>query len=182
MLVALMLGMAMPQEAPRPGVETSADGAERWSVLADPCTGRVARPDEVVVCGQRDGATSFRLPLPDERGPPDRPMPGNPDISGAGALAVASAPCATRSEGCTAGVDVLGGGTALIRLAGKLIDPDSCCERPGEGTNPIMLVGDLGSAVGRAFRKKPDKSNRVAIPLDDLPTQSSPAAGTIPLP
>ena len=182
MLLALMLSMAAGQEAPRPGVETRADGAQRWSVLADPCTGRVPRPDEVVVCGKRDGAASARLPLPDERGPPDRPMPGNPDLSGAGALAVASAPCATRSEGCTTGVDLLGGGTALIRLAGKLVDPDSCCERPGEGTNPVMLVGDLGSAVGRAFRKKPDKSNRVAIPLDDLPARPSPATGSIPVP
>ena len=93
-------------------------------------------------------------------------MPSNPDVSGAGALAVSEAPCATRSEGCTTGVDIFGAGTALIRGFGKLIGKDSCCEDAGEGTNPVRLVGDAGKAVGRMFRKKADKSKRVPIPLD----------------
>ena len=178
MLLALMLGFAAMQDAP--GVEKFADGSQRWSILADPCAGRPLRPDEVLVCGQRDGAESARLPLPDERGPPDRPMPGNPDVSGAGALALTNAPCATRSGGCTTGIDLLGGGTMLIRGIGKLIDPDSCCETPGEGRNPVALVSDIGGAVKRSFAKKPDKSKRVPIPLDDLPPD--PPAGAAPRP
>ncbi|MBB5711734.1 hypothetical protein [Sphingomonas xinjiangensis] len=162
-----MLGLAMAQDAPRAGVETTPGGSQRWSILADPCAGRPLRPDEVLVCGQRDGSQSARLPLPAERGPPDRPMPGNPDISGAGALALTNAPCATRSGGCTTGIDLLGGGTMLIRGIGKLIDPDSCCETPGEGRDPVALVSDIGGAVKRNLAKKPDKSKRVAIPLDD---------------
>ncbi len=71
------------------------------------------------------------------------------------------------------GVDVFGAGTAAIRLVGKLIDPDSCCERDGESTNPAMLIGDAIGGLKRAFGKKPDRSGRVAIPLDDPPRVST---------
>ena len=165
MLAIALLALASVQDATVAAPETRTDGSQRWSILADPCAPR--DPDgEIVVCG-KEAQTSQRLPLPGERGPPDRPMPSNPDLSGAGALAALSSPCATLSQGCTTGVDILGGGTALVRLIGKAIDGDSCCERPGEGTNPVMLVGDAISAIKKPFRKKVDKSNRVPIPLDD---------------
>lgn len=168
-------------------METRADGSQRWSILADPCAGVPRAQDEVLVCAARPGGAAPRLPLPGERGPPDRPMPGNPDASGMGALAMTAGPCATRSEGCTTGIDLIGGGTMLIRGVGKLIDPDSCCETPGEGRDPVALAKDVGGAIGRAFRKKPDRSNRVPIPLDDLPAAgagagSAPAAAPVPGP
>jgi hypothetical protein len=165
MLLAMMLGVALTQEAPA-RVETDADGTQRWSILADPCASEPRDPDEVLVCRQRIDA-SPRLPLPGARGAPDRPMPGNPDRSGIGALEMTSAPCATRSEGCTTGVDLIGGSTMLVRGIGKLIDPDSCCDTPGEGSDPIALVNDIGGVFKRTFAKKPDTSNRVPIPLDD---------------
>ena len=158
MLTALALLLAQT------AVQTAPDGTQRWSILADPCAAARTQ-DEIVVCA-RGTETTPRLPLPAERGPPDRPMPSNPDVSGAGALAAAQTPCATDSNGCTVGLDIFGAGTALIRGVGKLIDRDSCCEDPGEGTNPLRLVGDAGKAVGRIFKKKPDKSKRVPIPLD----------------
>jgi hypothetical protein len=174
MLPALILvsALAAPQETPAAAKPV----AERWSILVDPCAG--ARPDEILVCGK--GEQSQRLPLPEERGPPDRPMPSNPDVSGAGALAAASAPCATRSEGCTTGVDLFGGGTFLVRAIGKVIDPNSCCEEPGEATNAVKLVSDAGKGVGRLFKKKPDKSNRVPIPLDDLPPPAPTPGQAVP--
>jgi len=170
MLGGLLLGLVVMQTVPAqdvPGqaVRQDPDGTQRWSVLADSCP----RPDDtnvVIVCGQ-PAEPSPRLPLPAERGPPDHPAPSNPDLSGTGALAVSAAPCATRSQGCTTGIDLLGGGTFLIRAAGKLVNPDSCCEEPGEATNPVGLVNDIGSVFKRTFKKKPDKSNRVPIPLDD---------------
>ena len=172
MLAATLLFLSpVPQDPPgtvnQP--KQAADGKQSWSILNDPCmSGPPRKADEIVVCGQ--GADSVpRLPLPGERGPPDRPMPSNPDVSGIGALNASIAPCATRSEGCTTGINILGMGTALIRGVGKLVDPNSCYEEPGEATNPIKLVGDAVGAVGRSFKKKPDKAGRVAIPLDDLP-------------
>ena len=178
MLFALILGLSAVQSATAPAAQAApnrpardADGTQRWSILADPCAGARSE-DEILVCGQ--AGQSQRLPLPEERGPADRPMPSNPDLSGAGALAVASAPCATRSGGCTTGVDMLGGGTFLVRAIGKVIDPNSCCEEPGEATDPVKLIGDAGKGIGRIFKKKPDKSNRVPIPLDDPGPMSAP--------
>lgn len=176
MIFATLLALAAVQDAPPPDTdasvaapETAADGSQRWSVLADPCASARQGTKEIVVCGQV--AEQPRLPIPGERGPPDRPVPSNPDISGSGALAATGAPCATLSQGCTTGVDLFGGGTALVRLVGKLIDPGSCCEDPGEATNVIGLVRDGARAVGRVGKKKPDKSKRIPILLDDLPPE-----------
>ncbi|NML07572.1 hypothetical protein [Sphingomonas sp. G-3-2-10] len=189
MIFAMMLAAAGVQDAPPvdkasapagssvSAPSTDSDGTQRWSILVDPCASVTGNPvrDEIVVCGSTVAA-SPRLPLPGERGPPDRPMPSNPYLSGMGALEASVAPCAARSQGCTTGVDLFGGGTALVRLIGKVIDPDSCCEAQGEATNPFALAGDIGSGVAGLFRGKPDKSNRIPIPLED------PVSGAGPIP
>ncbi|WP_157073747.1 hypothetical protein [Sphingomonas soli] len=161
-MFALIAAQDVPGTLMQPRQES--DGKQSWSILADPCAGRPA--DEITVCGQSARAEP-RLPLPGERGPPDRALPSNPDISGTGALAATSAPCATLSKGCTTGVDIFGGATFLVRALGKVIDKDSCCEEPGEATNIGLLVRDTVSAAKKIGRKKPDKSRRVPIPLDD---------------
>lgn len=187
LMTALLLAGAAAQDRPVAATEATvqapqqaADGTQRWSVLADPCASAQTGPDAIVVCGK--GVDVPRLPLPAERGPPDRPMPGNPDGSGAGALALTSAPCATRMAGCTTGIDLFGAATTAVRLVGKAVDPGSCCEEPGESTNFFKLVGDAGKGVGRAFRKKPDKSKRVPIILDDPAPAPAPATVSPPSP
>jgi hypothetical protein len=158
MLLATLLALAA-QDATVAKPETRPDGTQRWSILAVDCP---PPPEgQIVVCGT--GAPP--LPFPDS--PSDPPAPSNPNLSGTGALAATVSPCATRSEGCTTGVDLFGMGTFAIRAVGKLIDPDSCCEEPGEATSPVLLVKDAVKAVKRAGRKKPDKSKRVPIPMDD---------------
>lgn len=179
MLMMLAVQDAPPvEEAPDapPGATVTkpavaADGTQRWSILVDPCASVMGNPssDEIVVCGSA-AANSPRLPLPLERGPPDRPRPSNPYLSGSGALAAAAPPCATLSQGCTTGVDLIGGGTALLRLVQKVVSPGSCCETPGEATNPVALVSDVVSGVGRTVKGKPDRRNRVPIPLEDAPS------------
>ncbi len=164
-MLAALLVLAALQDASVAQPAQDADGTQRWSILVDPCASAGGGQNTIVVCGK--SAQDPRIPLRDERGPPDRAMPSNPELTGAGALALTQSPCATRSEGCTTGVNLFGGATFVARLAGKLINPDSCCDEPGEATNPIALAKDVGSAVGKVFRKKPDKSNRVPILLDD---------------
>ncbi len=137
---------------------------QSFSILADAC--RRLPGDDIVVCGDADKP---RLPLPDERGPPDRPVASNPELTGIGAMRTVATPCAATQWGCQTGVDILGGATAAIRLVGKIIDPDSCCERQGESTDAAMLAGDAIRGLKAAFGKKPDKSQRVAIPLDAPP-------------
>ena len=146
---------------------------ERFSIL-----GPVACPilpdasgNDIVVCATAENAQ--RLPLPERRSPPDRPMPSNPNIDGKGALAAARTPCATLQGGCQTGMDVFGAGTAAVRLIQKLVAPDSCCEDAGEATNPFKLVGDMAGGIGRAFKRKPDTSNRVAIDLSEPATTAA---------
>lgn len=187
MIFAALLALASAQDVPAPAVRKvghnvadparDSDGTQRWSLMPDPCASERIE-GELLVCGETAAAEAApRLPLPGERGPPDRPMPGNPDVSGTGALAVSIPPCATRSQGCTTGLDLFGGATFLVRAVGKVIDKDSCCEEPGEATN----FGGLLRDIGKALRKKPkvDKSNRVPIPLDD-PAPADPKAAAAP--
>lgn len=186
LLAILLMGLSPQSQAAAPATtataaapQQAADGTQRWSVLADPCASGQTNGDQIVVCGK--GVDAPRLPLPEERGPPDRPRPSNPDLTGIGALGATSAPCATRMGGCTVGVDIFGAATTLVRGVGKVISPGSCCEEPGESRNFFKLVGDAGKGVGRAFKKKPDKSNRVPIDLNDpVPFRSSPAAPPTP--
>ncbi|KQM90480.1 hypothetical protein ASE70_03580 [Sphingomonas sp. Leaf22] len=161
-MVPLLLLLA--GQAATPAVPIDAP-PERISILVDPCASarRNSQDDEILVCGK--GVQTPRLPLPSERTPPDRPLPSNPYADGRGAMAATSSPCATLSEGCTTGVDIFGGGTFLIRAVGKLIDPNSCCEEPGEATSFGKLIGDVVRGVkGRPSKK--ERAKRIAIPLD----------------
>lgn len=156
----LVLLLALGQTAsPPPGPP------ERISILVDPCASqrRHAQDDELLVCG-RD-LQSPRLSLPADRGPPDRPLPSNPDADGRGAIAASASPCATLSQGCTSGVDIIGGGVFAIRAIGKLIDPDSCCEEPGEYKDVGRLIGDVVRGV-KGGASKAERAKRIAIPLD----------------
>lgn len=132
-------------------------------VAGQPCTRRQAG-DEVVVCA--DPLPAQALPLPGEA-VPTRPVAVNRDRTGMGALNAEDSPCATLVGGCQAGLDVFGMGTALVRGVQKLIAPGSCCEREGEATNPIMLIGDMVNGLGRSAGRKADRTRRVAIDLDE---------------
>ncbi len=77
---------------------------------------RAADPEEILVCKGRDSA--LRLPLPDERGPPDGPrLPtGDPTTK------IPGAPCPP--GGCT-GINLLKVPGVLFKIVQKVIDPDS---------------------------------------------------------
>lgn len=132
--------LALMIQAATPAPPDPPPAAEgRWSILAPVRPERC--PDDkdvdVTVCG--GGLPSQRLPYPDQV-PATTPQPSNRFVTGSGALnAVDNEPCATRSRGCTVGF-----GPPIVPIAKWLIDK-----------------------VGAATRKKPDKSRRVAIPLDD---------------
>ncbi|CUS44225.1 hypothetical protein MGWOODY_Smn1682 [hydrothermal vent metagenome] len=98
-----------------------------------------------------DALPSQRLPLPGDAGS-DGAQPSNRELTGSGALAAAGTPCAVRQGGCQTGF-------------GPPIVP--------------MVAGAIG-LVKDALRKRPDKSNRVAIPLDDLPPEGNAAPAASP--
>lgn len=132
-LIVLLLQAATPAAAP--ATSASAAPPARFSILTPQCTQRNDHGD-IVVCAGAPG--NDRLPLPDDRGPPDHAVPSNPELTGIGALAAADTPCATVQSGCQVGF--------------------------GPPLAPI-IKGAVG-AIKSAFAKKPDKRGRVAIPLD----------------
>lgn len=162
----LLAALALQATATLAGDAPAAAVPQRFSILVpvadQPCV-RHAK-DEVVVCA--NALPSQALPLPDEV-PSTFARPVNRDATGAGALAAQAAPCAARMGGCQVGVDMLGMGTALIRGVQKLVAPGSCCEEPGEATSTGRLIADVARGIAGSGRRHPDKSRRVAIPLDD---------------
>lgn len=116
------------------------------SILVDPAPACPPTPPggrEVVVCALSN--QQQRLPLRDDRGIPDGPVPSNPELNGVGALAAEATPCAAHQGGCTVGF----------------------------GPPIVPIVAALVGAVKSGLAKHPDKSNRVAIPLDDAPPPPS---------
>ncbi len=121
---------------------------ERWSILT-PAPGQSCVPErrpgdkeDIVVCGDPDPQTSLRLPDPDSV-PSSGPVKSNPYLTGSGALAAMDTPCQI-SRSC-----VVGFGPPIVPMIKGAVD-----------------------VAKRAFRKKPDKAGRVAIPIDgsDAPT------------
>ncbi|MEH3122318.1 MAG: hypothetical protein PGN16_10130 [Sphingomonas phyllosphaerae] len=141
--------------------------ADKFSILApvgdQPCV-RSSEDGEVVVCA--DPLPAQALPLPNEA-VPTGPRPVNRDMRGIGALAAESGPCAARSGGCQVGFNILGPVVALVRGVQSAIAPGSCCERPGEATDPLMLIGDAVKGVAGAGKHKRHQLRREAIDLDE---------------
>ncbi|MEG3088046.1 hypothetical protein [Sphingomonas sp. PB4P5] len=120
--------------------------AESWSILEPVANERcVSRYDgekkpDEIIVCAQP-LPSQKLPYPDEVVPAG-PTPSNRELTGRGALAAEGAPCATRMEGCTVGF-----GPPIMPI--------------------VMGVVDVAKQV---FAKKPDKTGRVPIKLDDEPT------------
>ncbi|MES2420941.1 MAG: hypothetical protein V4595_06520 [Pseudomonadota bacterium] len=128
LLSALLQAASAPVAPPVP---------ERFSILVDPCATQTKDGNEIVVCGG-PAANSPRLPLPDERGPPDHAVASNPNLSAVRALDLSDTPCAARQGGCQVGF--------------------------GPPIAPIAKAA-VGLIKG-ALAKKPDKTGRVPIDLD----------------
>ena len=110
---------------------------ERFSVLVDPCATQTLDGNEIVVCG-KSATTTPRLPMRDDRGPPDHAVASNPNLTAVRALELSDTPCAARQGGCQVGF-----GPPIAPIA-------------------KAAVGLIKSALA----KKPDKTGRVPIDLD----------------
>ena len=97
MLAVLLIALQAATPATAPAVP------QRFSILVDPCASASdAQGKDIVVCGRPAEATP-RLPMRDDRGPPDHAVPVNPEMTGTGALAAEATPCAARIGGCEVG-------------------------------------------------------------------------------
>lgn len=128
------------QAAPAPVAPPApqADAPQRFSIL-EPIANEpcVRKPTEPDVVVCGNPLPSQKLPYPDEV-VPDGPTPSNPLKNGVGALNAQGTPCSI-SRNC-----VVGFGPPVLP----------------------MIVG-AANAIGNAFKKKPDKTGRIPIPLDD---------------
>ena len=145
MILLLLVQAAVPVQTTTSDL-THGTPPARISILVDPtpaCPPPVEGAKEVVVCARSN--QQQRLPLRNERGDSDGPTPVNPELTGRGALAAEATPCGAHQGGCQVGF-----GPPIV---------------------PIMKA--LVGAVKGGLAKHPDKSNRVAIPLDDAPLPPS---------
>lgn len=143
MLLAILLAQAVPTAtADKPA-------AESWSIL-EPIANEPCRPAGAAGTDDRDDIIVCGQPLPSQKLPypkeviPKGPRPSNPEMRAAGALEAVNSPCTTTLRGCAAGF-------------GPPVVP--------------MIVGAVDLAK-RVFAKKPDKTGRVPILLDEPPPAS----------
>jgi hypothetical protein len=139
-LLLFLALQAAAAPAATPPQTPAADTPERFSILVPVANEPCVRHvDGKEIVVCGNPLPSQTLPYPEEI-PPDGPVPSNPYMSGSGALAAQSTPCPI-SRSC-----VVGFGPPLVPM--------------------IKGAADLAK---KAFAKKPDKTGRVAIPLDDTP-------------
>ncbi|MCK8456880.1 hypothetical protein [Sphingomonas faeni] len=136
-MFAVILSTLMQVATPSP---TAAP--ERFSILVDPCAAASKDGNDVIVCGG-PAANSPRLPLPDERGPPDRAVASNPELSAARALQLEGTPCAASQWGCQVG---FGPPIAPIAKAAVGLIKSALAKKPDtRGRVPIDLDGPVGT-------------------------------------
>ncbi|MES3154108.1 hypothetical protein [Sphingomonas faeni] len=135
MITSALLQVAAATSGPLPAKPAAAP--ERFSILVDPCAAASRDGNEIIVCGAT-AKDSPRLPMRDDRGPPDRAVAANPELSAVRALQLANTPCTASQWGCQVGF-----GPPIAPIA-------------------KAAVGLIKSALA----KKPDKSGRVPIDLD----------------
>jgi len=141
MILALLLVLGQTQPTPTPAT-SSAPTQQSWSILTPPDCPEAKPGDKTIIVCAPNPQTAARLPLPEERGPPDHPIPSNPNLTGIGALSVEGTPCAAMQRGCQVGF-------------GPPIAP--------------IVAGAIALAK-TAFAKKPDKTGRIPIDLTDPAT------------
>lgn len=136
-MFAVILSALMQVATPSP---TAA--LERFSILVDPCAAASKDGNDIIVCGG-PAANSPRLPLPDERGPPDRAVASNPELSAVRALQLEGTPCAASQRGCQVG---FGPPIAPIAKAAVGLIKSALAKKPYKrGRVPIDLDGPVGT-------------------------------------
>lgn len=133
-----MIALAILLQAAAPA---SAPQPEHWSILVptptEPCVPARKPGDPDDIIICANAQPSPRLPDPDSV-PSSGPMKSNPYLTGSGALAAMDTPCPI-SRNC-----VVGFGPPIVPMIKGAVD-----------------------LAKRAFAKKPDKTGRVAIPIDE---------------
>ena len=142
-LALLMMAQAASAQVAPPAARAQ-PAPERFSVLTDATPPcPESRDEKGDIIVCAANSQQQRLPLPDEA-PPEGPVPSNPYKTGAGALAATNTPCAI-SRNC-----IVGFGPPIVPMVKGAVD-----------------------LAKKAFAKKPDKTGRVPIDLNDEPVSTA---------
>jgi hypothetical protein len=85
--------------------------------------------NEVVICGNGRGGSANRIPLPDERAPPEGPRPATGEaLTGKDALRADIKPC--RGADCPMGgaVDLVAAAAGVTQVVRALVDPEGASD------------------------------------------------------
>ena len=86
--------------------------------------------NEVVICGNGRGGSANRIPLPDERAPPDWARKANGELpTGKEALArTDSGACVSADCPAHGAIDLIGATIGVVQVARALIDPEAASD------------------------------------------------------
>jgi len=86
--------------------------------------------NEVVVCGNGRGGSSNRIPLPDERAPPDwaRKAVGEPPTGKEALVDTASGGCVSADCPAVGAVDLVQGALTLVQIGRAIVDPEGASD------------------------------------------------------
>ena len=139
-LAAILLGappaFATPLGPPTPVAAKTTPAQQAISLYRDEYRhGYVACPgpthaNEVVICGNGRGGSANRIPLPDERAPPDGARMAIGELpSGKDALAnTEGGPCVSANCPAHGAFDVIAGTLGVVQVARALVDPEGASD------------------------------------------------------
>lgn len=139
-LAAVLLGappaFATPLGPPTPVATKTTPAQQAISLYRDEYRhGYVACPgpthaNEVVICGNGRGGSANRIPLPDERAPPDWARMAIGELpSGKDALAnTEGGPCVSANCPAHGAFDVIAGTLGVVQVARALVDPEGASD------------------------------------------------------
>jgi hypothetical protein len=138
--IASMLLLATPAQSaptgpPAPAEATATPAQRAIALYRDeyrhgfkPCP-LPTHANEVVVCGNGRGGSADRLPLPDERGPPDRARLATGELpTPKEALASADQPCRQANCPVHGAVDLVAAGAGVAQVVRAIIDPEGASD------------------------------------------------------
>jgi hypothetical protein len=134
-LVVAGRGAAIPAGPAVPAVSKTTPAQQMIALYRDeyrhgfrPCPPPL-HANEVVVCGSGRGGSAERIPLPDERTPPDwARLPTGEIPSAMGALNGGSAKCASADCPATGPVNLIRAATTLVQMGRAIVDPEAASD------------------------------------------------------
>lgn len=126
--------LAAPYGPPTPAVSKTTPAQQAMAIYRDeyahwrfkPCAS--ARPGEIVVCGNGRGGSADRLPLPEERGPPDVRVATGEILSGSAALNAENQSCTDANCAASGAINLIAVAASGVQVVRAIVDPEAASD------------------------------------------------------